>query len=128
MSKGLEALKQYRSQQTGVNVYADELLDIVEKELKEKEQYEEILNDYGLTLANFREACLLLAQWKSAHLSWAEYDKELQALDIIRKKPFNNVWFFYYKDYEDYYENAEYADEKKKLTEKEYNLLKEEVF
>lgn len=34
MNKGLEALKQYRSQQTGVNVYADELLDIVEKELR----------------------------------------------------------------------------------------------
>lgn len=34
MSKGLEALKEYRKHQQGVNVYADELLDIVEKELK----------------------------------------------------------------------------------------------
>ena len=34
MTKGLEALKEYRKQQQGVNVYADELLDIVEKELK----------------------------------------------------------------------------------------------
>ena len=34
MSKGLEALKEYRCQQQGVNVYADEYLDIVEKELK----------------------------------------------------------------------------------------------
>ena len=33
-SKGLEALKQYRNQQTGVNVYADDYLDIIEKELK----------------------------------------------------------------------------------------------
>ena len=34
MTKGLKALKEYRAQQQGVNVYADELLDIVEKELK----------------------------------------------------------------------------------------------
>ena len=33
-SKGLEALKKYRNQQTGVNVYADDYLDIIEKELK----------------------------------------------------------------------------------------------
>lgn len=52
-------------------------------------------------------------------------EKELQALEIIKKKPFNNVWFVYYKDYEDYYENAEYADESKKLTEEEWNFLKE---
>lgn len=34
MGKGLEALKQYRNQQTGVNVYADDCLDIIEQELK----------------------------------------------------------------------------------------------
>jgi len=31
---GKEALKEYRKQQIGVNVYADELLDIIEKELE----------------------------------------------------------------------------------------------
>ena len=31
---GKEALKEYRNQQTGVNVYADEYLDIVEKDLE----------------------------------------------------------------------------------------------
>ena len=34
MSKGLEALKEYKNQQTGVNVYANDYLDIIEKELK----------------------------------------------------------------------------------------------
>ena len=34
MSKGLEALKEYKSQQLGVNVYADDYLEIIEKELK----------------------------------------------------------------------------------------------
>jgi len=41
MGKGLKALKRYRTQQQGVNVYADELLDIIEKELKALE----IIND-----------------------------------------------------------------------------------
>lgn len=34
MGKGLDALKAYRRHQLGVNVYADEYLDIVEKELE----------------------------------------------------------------------------------------------
>lgn len=42
MSKGLRALKEYRAQQQGVNVYADELLDIAEKELKRLEDIEEL--------------------------------------------------------------------------------------
>ena len=46
MSKGLEALKQYKSQQMGVNVYADELLDIVEKELKDYKRLLEIISKY----------------------------------------------------------------------------------
>lgn len=45
MSKGLEALKEYRKHQQGVNVYADELLDIVEKELKAWEIIKE-MRDY----------------------------------------------------------------------------------
>lgn len=55
MSKGLEALKQYRGQQVSVNVYADELLDIVEQELKaldifrciDKESFEEVPESHG---------------------------------------------------------------------------------
>lgn len=43
MNKGLDALKEYRSQQTGVNVYADEYLDIIEKALKEGEKNKQVL-------------------------------------------------------------------------------------
>ncbi len=46
MGKGLKALKRYRTQQQGVNVYADELLDIIEKELKALE----IINDFGVNV------------------------------------------------------------------------------
>lgn len=57
---------------------------IIEKGLIALEKHKEILNDYNLTLANFREACLLLAQWKSAGLCWADYEKQKKALEIIR--------------------------------------------
>jgi hypothetical protein len=40
MNRGLEALKQYRNNHQGVNVYADELLDIIEKSLKALELIE----------------------------------------------------------------------------------------
>lgn len=40
MNKGLKALKDFKSQQAGVNVYANEYLDIIEKELKALELIE----------------------------------------------------------------------------------------
>lgn len=120
MSKGLKALKQYRNQQVGVNVYADELLDIVEKELKEHEQHEEILNDYGLTLANFREACLLLAMLKGEGRTIYNIDKQLKALEIIRNigilRPYETCggqcWL-------------ETMSDATKITKDNYDLLKE---
>ena len=44
-----KALKAYRAQQQGVNVYADELLDIIEKELKALE----IIKDKFVNVAIF---------------------------------------------------------------------------
>lgn len=43
MSEGLEALKEFKNQQQGVNVYANEYLDIIEKEFKEKEKTDKVL-------------------------------------------------------------------------------------
>ena len=81
MSEGLEALKR-------IKPYADSSIradcELIEKELKEYQLHEEILNEYGLTPANFREACLLYAQWKSAGLCWADYEKQKKALEIIK--------------------------------------------
>lgn len=43
-SKGLEALKEYRNQQQGVCVHADDYLAIIEKELKQAEEDKETLD------------------------------------------------------------------------------------
>lgn len=97
MAEGLKALREifdmgYLETQKGWQediVAIDDVL-IIEKELKELEEHEEILNDYNLTLADFREACLLLAQWKSAGLNWADYEKQKKALEIIKK----HIWYY----------------------------------
>ena len=54
--------------------------------------------------------------------------KKAEALEIIKNKPFNTIWFTYYKDYEEYCLDAEYADESKRLTEEEWNFLKEALY
>lgn len=147
MSKSLEALKHlvdgnlnevnyYRQFANGfVEIMKDK--EIIEKELEEYQQHEEILNDYGLTLANFREACLLLAQWKGAGLCWVDYEKQKKALEIITEK---NVAITMIKQTQSVAEYNMFAydflqvkrvDKEKyelspqPLDEKEYNLLKE---
>lgn len=59
-------------------------LNIIEEELEEYQQHEEILNDYGLTLANFREACLLLAMLKGEGRTIHNIDKQLELLEILK--------------------------------------------
>ena len=97
----------------------------IEKELKALEEHNEILNDYGLTLVDFREACLLLAMLKGENLNIHDIAKQLKALEIIKNKPVNTNWFTYYKDYEEYCEDTEYVNESKRLAKEEYDLLKE---
>ena len=135
MNKGLEALKDLQEhgyQRTMVEFF--ERLEIIEKELKEYKQHEEILNDYGLTLANFREACLLLAMLKGEGRTIHNIDKQLKALEIIKEK---NVDIVGIKklSLEDYNKGVELGDKYKpekmkeypykKLTQEEYDLLKE---
>lgn len=47
----LEALKEYRNQQLGVNVYADDYLDIIEKSLKALDIIKNNLNITEILLA-----------------------------------------------------------------------------
>ena len=51
--------------------------------------------------------------------------KEHKALEVIKSKPVNTNWFVFFKDYDEYCLTLEYANESKRLTEEEWNLLKE---
>lgn len=116
MSKGLEALKEYRNQQTGVNVHADDYLDIIEEELKQAEENEKWLNVFknALTIERqippeleikesengntyvFREAVKIHENrieemLKKSLREWVlknAFPKELEVLDIIKRHPF----------------------------------------
>ena len=92
MSKGLEALKEYRKQQQGVCVHADDYLDIIEEELKDLDTIKEIFSYYGLEykLASIREALLLLKQYQGSHgvIGQALITKKLKALEIIKEHTF----------------------------------------
>lgn len=108
MNKGLENLNDLIIENLICSEKSQERVRIIEKELKEKEQYEEILNDYGLTLANFREACLFYAWLKSEKLNFDNGAKKLKALNILKK--YIDITFFF-SNYE--------------ITEEDCDLLKE---
>ena len=103
MSKGLEALKEFKSEfRPGVNVYANEYLDIIEKELKE---YDGAKNHI-----------------EALHKERVENSLKLKALDIIKNKKVDTVMFFWNVSLRDY---NNIHSRKEKLTQEEYNLLKE---
>lgn len=60
MNKGLEALKEYKSEfKPGVNIYANEYLEIIEKELKDKEKKDkalEIINNKQVDIALLKKS------------------------------------------------------------------------
>ena len=84
--KGLDALKEFRYQQTGVNVNADEYLGIVEKELKEREYL------YHLLDALFEECEIE---------SSAEYDEDLRKY-VVEFKIDGKYKFHFYCDRKEY--------------------------
>ena len=125
MAEGLKKLERIKGHFNPKDIVNKELFEedfnVIEKELKELEEHEEILNDYNLTLADFREACLLLAQWRSAGLNWADYEKQKKALEIIRDKQVAVDELLRCADCEDYNDFAG----SNSLTQEEYELLKE---
>lgn len=135
MNEALERIKGHFNPKDIVNKELfEEDFNTIEKKLKETETYKEILNDYGLTLADFREACLLLTQWKNNNLCWADYDRQKKALEIINKKSVNVLMFKAhfiiskpeYEEYQYYLDNCEkYSFSAFYLTKQEFDLLKE---
>lgn len=134
MNKGLEALERVKKFSVLLDSEKDIVKDLVEiipntlnaieKELKVLEEHEEILSDYNLTLANFREACLFYAWLKSEKLNFDNGAKKLKALEIIKEKNVNAYGIKHSKDVYDY--NLTYASNgKEQLTQEEYDLLKE---
>ena len=101
-----------------------EAFDIIETALKDYETHEEILKHYGLSLVNFREACLLLAMLKGEHLNIHNIANQLKALEIIAKK---NVLPSHIKNTQtcEEYNHFAWLIQRDYLEEQEYNLLKE---
>ena len=96
----------------------------IENALKDYEVHEQILNDYGLNLCNFREACLLLAMLKGSGRNIHDIDKKLEALEIIKKKIVLIDVFIESESANDYNEFVSKSKERH-LTQEEYELLKE---
>ena len=126
-NEGLEALEDFKKEYCVrcIGICKDCELSIIEKELKDYQQLEEILNDYGLTLVNFREACLLLAMLKGEGRNIHNIDKQLKALEIIKKKNFDLYYLQDSKDLDQYNDCCDHYRNLCYLTQEEYELLKE---
>lgn len=123
--------------------YNEIYFNTIEEALREKERYEKILSDYSLTVANFREACFVLAMLKGEgrkeRRTVDDIDKQLKALNIIAEKAVNLQRLIDYefknnRSYNEYlvdYYHADYYGEcysglgRDLLTQDEYDLLKE---
>lgn len=116
--KGLEALKEYKSQQQGVNVYADEYLDIIENELKRLYELEKTT----LTFSNVQQIML-------------ELEKSKKAIEIIKAKRVDtralieileDEWTWeQYMDEEDDINTGGHQFSRDRLTQNEFDLLRE---
>ena len=110
MSKGLKALKEYRNQQQGVCVHADDYLDIIEEELKDKDELAQ-----ALTIVTCENGELL---------------KYKKALEIIRRYALYVDWSWLFDclindaTYKVYICGCNAADDINFADEEDYNLLK----
>ena len=131
MSKNLEQLLKIkkdlsRLQNDYLNIFQTCYFKHIEEALEEYEQHEEILNDYGLTLVDFREACLLSAMLKGEGRTIRNIDKQLEALEIIKTKRVNIHILLESNNVEEYNDSVYVCEGiKYKLIQEEYDLLKE---
>lgn len=122
----LEALKVIRCDIDADIISSDEIecCKIIEKALKRLEEHEKILKDYDFNLANFREACFTLAQFRGEGFTGIE--KKIKALEIIKDKNVDISYFKYHRvSLDDYNENIANGIGIKYLTQEDFNLLKE---
>ena len=116
MRKGLEALKEYRSQQNGVNVYANDYLDIIENELKHHE------HNMSTIIPN-----LMKTTEEQARVI-EEQKKEIKALEIIRKCERKDylIWIITeYPTWKEYLNHCKKSSLNPYIQKEEYDLLKE---
>ena len=132
MSKGLEALGKLTSSQNLTMYEQNECLKIIEEELKEYEMMKqtqfivvdkeisdddlEKLKNQGILVDNLDEVKPLFDE---------ETKKKLKAFEIIKNKMVDVGKLFYcYESLEEY---NKWVSEKDKLTQEEFDLLKEEL-
>ena len=122
MSKGLEELKKLRV--GTIEQMFHKSFEIIEQALKTLQEHEEILKSYGLNLCDFREACILLAQWRNSDLSYSKIHKEHKALEIIKNNiKFEEIKAVPFNNYTEYY--VVVNGKEIVFNQKEYDLLKE---
>lgn len=136
MSKELEAFRKIKEYLVNLQFhFLEEELDIIETALKEYEEHKQILNDYGLSLFDFRHACFTFVQFKNSK-GFEGVEKKLKALKIIKEKEVNVYilqWYLKHSSYEQYADDFERNRRDcdlpdlgdKILTQEEYDLLKE---
>lgn len=103
------------------NKYNQYNFDIIETALKDYEEHKQILNDYGLSLVDFRHACFTFVQFKNSK-GFEGVEKKLKVLEIIKEKEVNVFIFLHSGDLETYNDMVE---DNRKLKQEEYDLLKE---
>lgn len=109
---------------------AKEHKDIIETALEDYEQCEKTLNHYGLTLVDFREACLLLAMIKGEGRNIHNINNKLKAFETIERvlKEYGLQDYLRitenvedYPNIEDFYELIRYPENR--ITSKEQKVL-----
>jgi hypothetical protein len=136
MSKGLKALEDLMSnyyemcEDTGNNDDQYQRCNltseraIIEKELENYDEIEQMCEQYNIefNLVNIRHALFTLAQLKGSNgTNWENYNRKLEALEIIKEKEVVVSWLLF-DGLEVYNENMHSS---KVLTKEEYELLKE---
>ena len=121
MSKELEALEVLKQLKDFVlefvkngldRMFVDGSFDIIETALKEHEEHKQILNDYGLSLVDFRHACFTFAQFKNSK-GFEGVENKLKALEIIKKYTYSGGW------------SGDYTTEYWKMNQKEIKMIDE---